>query len=156
MGPTPKAARARQSPSDDAHTTIILLEIDLVVWVCDISEASANLPGPAEAKAMSVSNFLSWTAHLVWSPISHKKQKSTNIILGRMMSSALTSSSVCLWCALTAIIGCRPWGCTVTVTVSMARMDWAVRDKRSWNKKLRATIGRSDATAAMLTWTQHA
>ena len=139
MCPTTKTARARQSQSNDPHNTRILLEIDLAVGVCCISKASANLPGPAGAKAMSVSNFLSWTAHLVWSPISHKKQKSTNIILGRMMSSALTSSSVCLWCALTAIIGCRPWGCTVTVTVGMARMDWAVRDKRSWNKKLRAT-----------------
>ena len=73
MCPTPKAARARQSQSDDPHTTRILLEIDLAVGVCGISEASANLPGPAGAKAMSVSNFLSWTAHLVWSPISHKK-----------------------------------------------------------------------------------
>ena len=57
MGPTTKTARARQSPSDDPHTTRILLEIDLAVGVCGISEASANLPGPAGAKAMSVSNF---------------------------------------------------------------------------------------------------
>ena len=83
MCPTPKTARARQSQPDDLHTTRILMEIDLAVGVCDISEASANLPGPAGAKAMSVSNFLSWTAHLVWSPISHKEQKSTKRILGR-------------------------------------------------------------------------
>ena len=83
MCPTPKTARARQSQSDDPHTTRILLEIGLAVGICCISEASANLPGHARAKAMSVSNFLSWTAHLVWSPTSSKKQKSTKIILGR-------------------------------------------------------------------------
>ena len=54
--------------------------------MCSSSEASAILPGPAGAKAISVSNFLSWTAHLVWSPISNKKQKSTKIILGRRIS----------------------------------------------------------------------
>ena len=83
MCPTPKTARARQSQLDNLHTTRILLETILAVRVCDISEASANLPGPAGAKAMSVSNFRSWTAHLVWSPISHKKKKSTQIILSR-------------------------------------------------------------------------
>ena len=75
MCPTTKTARARQSQSDDPHTTRILMEIDLAVGVCGISEAFANLPGPAGAKAMYVSNFLSWTAHLVWSPISNKHQE---------------------------------------------------------------------------------
>ena len=52
MCPTPKTARATQSQSNDLRTTRILLEIDLAVGVCGISEASANLPGPAGAKAM--------------------------------------------------------------------------------------------------------
>ena len=83
MCPTPKTARARQSQPDDFHTTRILLEIDLAVGVCGIPEASANPPGPAGAKAMSVSNCLLWTAHLVWNPSSHTEQKSTKTILGR-------------------------------------------------------------------------
>ena len=83
MCPTTKTAPARQSQPEDLHTTRNLLEIDLAVGVCGISEASANPPGPAGAKPMSVSNFLSWTANLVWSPISSNKQKSTKIILGR-------------------------------------------------------------------------
>ena len=83
MCPTTKTARARQSQSNDPHNTRILLEIDLAVGVCCISEAFANLLGLAGAKAMSVSNFLSWTAHLVGSPFDRKKQKSTQIIPGR-------------------------------------------------------------------------
>ena len=84
MCPTTKTARASQLPPDDPpNATRILLKIDMAVGVCCISEASANLPGPAGAKAMSVSNVLPWPARLVGSPFNHKKQKSTKIILGR-------------------------------------------------------------------------
>ena len=106
MCPTPKTARARQSQPEDLHTTRILLEIDLAVGVCGISEASANQPGPAGARAM-------------------------------------------------------PWGCTVTVTVGMARMDWAVRDKRSWNKscgphrQIRRYRSNADMNATCMTLLEH-
>ena len=129
---------------------------------------------------MSVSNFLSWTAHLVWSPTSSEKtevylnnSRSRNInVSDHQNSSGQTIStrgpphhqnSTGNPSNLPGPAGAKamPWECTVTVTVGMARIDWAVRDKRSWNKscgphrQIRRYCSNADMNTTCMTLLEH-
>ena len=73
-GSDPQNSSSHKTP-EDPHTTRSRMGIDPVVCVCVICQLSANLLGPAGAKAMSVSNFVSRTTHVVlWPTVQQKTE----------------------------------------------------------------------------------